>query len=332
MKKKTYQKLSAVGALAASLLLGAVRMRGQDARETPAVTAGKAFKLSGYSQFLATFQDAGLDGFSVRRARLSLTGDPLKNVHYKIQVDAVKSPILLDGLLEFAFTEAAALRIGQFKVPFSQESLTSSADLDTINRARPVLKLAPGQDIGASGRDIGAAIFGRTAILEYTLGVFNGAGINKADTNEQKDWAGRVLVHPASFLTFGASVYDGVYSATSAVPGEKRDRAGLEMAVLTGPLSFRGEYIRASDGTILKEGWYLQGGYFFLPKKLQGIVKVDSYNPDTSAESVRTSQWTAGLNWLFSSRTKLMVNLELAKDASGATTNTVFLAHFQVGF
>lgn len=320
------------GLFAAIILLIAAVSAAQGKSEAPAVTASKAFKLSGYSQFLYTAQDADLDGFSVRRMRLSLTGDLLKNVHYKIQVDAIKSPILLDGLLEFTFDEAVNLKFGQFKVPFSLESTTSSADIETINRSQPVLKLSPGQDIGASGRDIGAVIFGKTSIIEYQVGVFNGAGINKADTNEKKDWAGRVVVHPTGFLALGASVYDGAYSASAAAPEEKRDRAGIDMAVLTGPFSIKGEYIRASDGAVLKEGWYLQGGYFILPKKLQGVLKIDAYNPDTEADSARTNLWTAGLNWLFTARTKLMANLEIYKDAAGKTTNTAFLAHFQASF
>jgi len=320
------------GLFAAIILFSAAVSAAQEKGESPAVTAAKAFKLSGYSQFLYTAQDTGMDGFSVRRMRLVLTGDLLKNVHYKIQVDALKSPILLDGLLEFAFHDAVNLRIGQFKVPFSLESTTSSADIETINRSQPVLKLSPGQDIGASGRDIGAVVFGKTSIVEYSVGVFNGAGINKADTNENKDWAGRIVIHPAGILAVGASVYDGAYSAAAAAPAEKRDRAGLELSVLTGPFSLRGEYIRASDGAILKEGWYLQGGYFILEKKLQAVIKVDAYNPDTEADSKRMNLWTAGLNWLFTARTKLMANIEIYKDAAGKTTNTAFLAHFQASF
>jgi len=332
MIKTTEKMRFAWSAFAAIFLLCASGSSAQETKEAPAVTAGKAFKLSGYSQLLYTAQDSGLDGFSVRRMRLTLLGELLKNVRTKLQADAVKSPILLDGLVEFTFYEAASLRVGQFKVPFSLESTTSSADIETINRSQPVLKLSPGQDIGASGRDIGAVVFGKTSILEYAVGLFNGAGINKADTNEQKDWAGRIVVHPASFLAFGASVYDGKYSPSTNVQAEKRDRAGLEMAVLTGPVSLKGEYIRASDGSILKEGWYLQGGYFLMPKKLQGVIKVDSFNPDTSADSSRVGQWTFGLNWLLADRTKLMVNLEVYKDASGKTTNTALLTHFQAGF
>jgi phosphate-selective porin len=320
------------GLFGAMLLLGTIRLFAQDTQESPAVTAGNAMKLSGYIQFLYTLQDPGLDGFSIRRARLSILGDVLKNVHYKFEVDAVKTPVLLEGQIEFAFYEAVSLRIGQFKVPFSLESTAPDADLDTINRSEPVLKMSPGQDIGSNGRDIGAVVFGKTSILEYQVGVFNGAGINKADTNEEKDWAGRIVVHPVSFLSLGASVYDGMYNASADAPSAKRDRAGLDMAVLTGPLSLKGEYIRASDGAILKKGWYLQGGYFFMPKKLQGVIKVDSFNPDTSADSNRVGQWTFGINWLLTDKTKLMVNLEVYKNASGNTTNTVFLTQFKAGF
>jgi phosphate-selective porin len=332
MKKKLRKRRYRLSVLAAILLLGAIGASAQETKETPAVTAGKALKLSGYAQFLSTIQDEGLDGFLVRRMRLALSGEILKNVRYKLQMDAVKSPVLLDGLVEFAFDEAVALRIGQFKIPFGIEMLTSSGDLDTINRSQPVNNLSPGLDIGASGRDIGAVVFGRTSILEYTVGVFNGAGINKADTNEEKDWAGRLAVHPTSFLTFGASLYDGKYSPSISVPSEKRDRAGLDLAVLTGPISLKSEYLRASDGAILKEGWYVQGGYFFLPKKLQGIIKADSYSWNSKEDLDRNDLWTFGLNWFFAERTKLQLNLEITRDASGKTTNTAFLAQFQAGF
>ena len=332
MKKKLRKRRYRLSVLAAILLLGAMGTSAQETKETPAVTAGKALKFSGYAQFLSTIQNEGLDGFLVRRMRLSLSGEILKNVRFKLQVDAMKSPILLDASVELFLHEAATLRFGQFKIPFGIEMLTSSGDLDTINRSQPVNNLAPGLDIGASGRDIGAVIFGRTSILEYTVGVFNGAGINKADTNDEKDWAGRLAVHPTSFLTLGASLYDGKYSPSISVPSGKRDRAGLDLAVLTGSVSLKGEYIRASDETTLKKGWYLQGGYFLLPKKLQGIVKADSYSWNTKEDLDRNDLWTFGLNWFFAERTKLQLNLEITRDTSGKTTNTAFLAQFQAGF
>jgi phosphate-selective porin len=332
MKKRMLRKWSAAGLLVSALFFGADALRGEDQTASPAVTSSQALKLSGYGQFLYTAQDPGIDGFSLHRLRLSLTGELMKNIRYKLQVDAVKNPILLDAQVEFVFHEAAVLRVGQFKVPFSQESQTSSADLETINRSQPVLKLAPGQDIGCSGRDVGAVLYGKTSFIEYAVGVFNGAGINKADTNEDKDWAGRLVVHPASFLTLAASFYNGRYSPTQNDPPVKRDRAGLDLAFLYGPFSLKGEFIQASDGDILKNGWYLQAGYFFLPKKLQGIFKVDAYDKDTKTSLDRTNQWTMGLNWLLAEKIKLQINYELYKDESGNTINKAFLVQFHAGF
>jgi len=312
--------------------IGAGFVSAEDTKESPAVTAANALKLSGYAQLLYTGQDSGLDGFTLRRARFSLSGELLKNVRFKLQFDAAKSPALYDAQIDFTLQEKASLRIGQFKVPFSLESLTSSSDLDTVNRSQPVSKLAPGQDIGSSGRDIGAAAYGKIAFIEYTVGVFNGAGMNKADTNEQKDLAGRIVVRPFQFLAIGASVYDGSYSASVGAAPVVRDRAGLEMAFLYQGWSLKGEWIQAEDDQTMKRGWYFQAGYHFLPKTLQGILKVDSFDPDTAAAQDGTKVWTAGLNWFLSGKTKLQVNLEIHKNEAGKTTNTVFLTQFQAAF
>ena len=53
-------------------------------------------------------------------------------------MDALKIPILLEANIDFSLSPNAYFRIGQFKVPFSQENLTSSSDLDTVNRSQPV--------------------------------------------------------------------------------------------------------------------------------------------------------------------------------------------------
>jgi len=304
----------------------------EEKKEAPAVTASKAFKLSGYTQLLYTAQDAGIDGFSVRRVRFILSGEILKNIRYKIQVDALKSPILLEANIDFSLSPNAYFRIGQFKVPFSQENLASSSDLDTVNRSQSEEKMCPGRDIGSQGRDIGATFTGSVSIFDITVGVFNGAGINKADTNEKKDLAGRFLVRPASFLTIGASLYDGQYSATAGAAAMKRDRTGLEIALLYDVFSVKGEFISAKDGEVSRDGWYLQAGYFVLPKKLQGIFKVDSYDKDKNSAGDRSNLWTAGLNWFLSEKIKLQVNFELYKDESGKTTNKALLAQFQAGF
>jgi phosphate-selective porin OprO/OprP len=313
-------------------LIAASNLWPQEIKEAPAVTASKAFKLSGYTQILCVTQDEGLDSFSIKRARLSFAGELLKNVRFKLQIDAVKSPVLVDAQLDFVLNPIASFRVGQFKVPFSQESLLSASEVETINRSQPVTKLSPGQDIGSSGRDIGAMFFGKYAILEYTVGFFNGAGINKTDTNEQKDLAARFLLRPAGFLSIAASFYDGRYSEKVDAPAVARKRTGFETAVVHDAFSLKGEFILAKDDTTSKQGWYLQGGYFVLAKTLQAIVKYDSYDKDKNVAGDRSHLFTVGMNWFLTEKTKLMVNFELYRDESGKTTNSALLAQFQAGF
>ena len=91
----------------------------QETKQPPPVTALEALTLSGYGQVQYTTQDVGIDGFTLRRARLSLTGEILKNIRFKLQVDALKSPLRLDAYFDLSVHSAASVRVGQFKIPFS---------------------------------------------------------------------------------------------------------------------------------------------------------------------------------------------------------------------
>ena len=306
----------------------------QEKTEAPAVTAGKALKLSGATQIQAAFWKDAVDSFSVRRARFTLSGELVKNLRYRATVDMAKTPTLLDALVEVDVLTGLSVRAGQFLVPFSLESLTSVSDLDTVNRSQVVDKLSPGRDIGTQGRDVGAAAFGQVSIFEYTVGVVNGSGINKADANDQKDLAGRVLARPLSGLTVGASLYRGDQRPAAAETSTARNREGLEVAFGRGPASLKAEYIHAKDGDVSRSGWYLQGGWFFLKDKLLAVVKVDSLDFNRALAGDRTDVLTAGCTWFIAGRTKLQVNFESHRpeSGSGATSKYALLAQFQAAF
>ncbi len=334
MIRPSFRKTGAafLALLAASTFAAVTSAAAQDKPQAPSVTSSKAFKLSGYTQIVYTAQDEGTSGFAVRRSRFTLAADLVKSVRFKATVDLVKAPALYDALVEFVLHEAVSIRIGQFKVPFSLEMTTSSSEIETIDRSQVVTRLSPGLDIGSSGRDIGAVVFGRAGFLEYTLGVFNGAGINRADTNNRKDLAGRLAVRPLSGLSLGGSYYDGSYAATAGAPSVVRDRIGADLAFLRGPLSLKADFISAEDGGVMRQGWYVQAAYFFLPKAIQGVLKADSYDADTSKPGDRLGLWTAGLNWFLAERTRLMVNLAVTRNEAGKTVNTALLIQFQGGF
>ena len=322
----------AVAACGVLLIAGSTLGQDKPKTESPSLAISKAFKLSGYTQFQYVDWKMGADSFSVRRSRLVLGGDIMKNMRYKLQVEVAKSFALLDATMEYQFSKQAQIRIGQFQVPFSLENLTSTAELDVINRSQAEEKLVPGRDISAQGRDIGAAFFGTHSVLEYTVGVFNGSGINKADVDSHKDVGGRVVVRPFKSLSVGGSFYIGKQTLTVDSPLVKRDRFGLDMALLIDRVSVRAEYIAAKDDIVSKNGWYLQGGYFVLPKKVQAVLKYDVLDVNTSLAGDRVGRYTAGVNWVLSGRTKLQLNYENYRRQSGEANNHAVLAQLQVAY
>ncbi len=324
----------AAGAL---ILFAAALLRGpaaaEDKKESPLVTAAKSLKLGGYAQFMAAEWDkVEKDTFSLRRARLSLSGGILKNLKFKIQMELVKSPVLLDAQIEFEPLKAVGLRFGQFLIPFSLESVTSTGDLDMINRTKVVDSLAAGRDNGASGRDVGAVLYGRWSILEYTAGLVNGAGINMSDTNNHKDFSGRVVLRPLKFLAIGGSLYRGKQTLTADSPLVARDKEGLEAALSFKGVTVKSEYIHAEDDLVSKAGWYVQGGCLVLKGKLQPMLRYESLDLDRSIAGNGKRVLTAGLNWFILGKTKLQVNYEIHTLEGGARQKSGLLAQFQAAF
>ena len=326
------QNVFGIGVFVLSALFLSGVASGQDKKEPAPVTSSLSFRLSGYTQFLYTYWDTGIDSFAIPRARLTLSGELLKNIRFRIQVDGVKSPALIDANVDFLFNPAYSLRIGQYYVPMSMENNTSDADMDTILRSQVVNALAPSRDLGSQGRDIGAMFMGQYSIAEYYLGVFNGAGINKMDTNKAKDLAGRLILHPLESLAIGGSFYKGRNNPVLTGPDLTRERIAFEAAWLPGEFSLKGEFISAKDDLTSKSGWYLQGGYFVLPKKLQAIVKWDTYDKDRDVSADRADLFTLGANWFIWGKTKLMVNYGVYRREGEGTTNQSAAVQFKAAF
>lgn len=327
---KTALRRAGLALLAAALICGTALA--EEPKESPFVTAAKTLTLSGYAQVLAVEWDRGVDTFSLRRARIGLSGDILKNLKFKITVDVVKSPALLEALVEFEPSKILGLRVGQCLIPFSLESITPTRDLDMVNRSPVVDTLAPGRDNGSSGRDIGTALYGSYAIFEYTVGLFNGAGINKADTNSHKDWSGRLVAHPLKFLSVGASIYRGKQDSTPEAPLVRRDKEGLEAALILKAFSFKSEYIHARDDLVSKAGWYVQAGFFALPAKLQALLRYDWLDLDRSVAGDAKNVISTGINWFILGKTKLQLNYEIHRLQGGGRDKSGLLAQFQAAF
>ncbi len=308
-----------------------VEKQNQDAqRKEHAVTGATPIKLSGWVQARWTNAAGTTNPLELRRARLALDGSLAEKISYRVQADAVRSPVLLDARLDFNSLPYAKLTVGQFKIPFSQENLISSRDLIPIERSLVVNNLVPGRDIGSNGRDIGAQLAGNfqradgRPLLDYSVGVFNGAGINRRDDNRRKDVAAWLAVHPTAGLLLAGDYYNGATGTQKL----SRERAGVEFAYVRKLYSLRGEYIWGHDDSIRKGGWYTQFAYRFRPQ-WEGLFRFDNYDPNRRASKDTTNTYLVGLNWHLSKWVKFQADYGVVDEEVRAHLTHTFLTQVQ---
>ncbi len=328
----------------------AIRQQESDAvKKSFLVNAARQIQISGYAQVRYQILDeAGKeDGFDVRRARLDLKGEVSPYFAYRFQTDFSGGPKIIDAYAEIKLSDYFNITVGQFKVPFSMENLTSSGKMELIDRSQVVEALvARGKDVigNYNGRDIGAQVGGTliknkgASLVEYRLGIFNGSGTNIADTsNEAKDVSGRLIFNPIKGLSLGFAYYNGWGKAIKPTTefigkSQTRNRFGLDISYTVSRLSIRGEYIQGKDGNVERAGWYAQAGYFLIPQKLQALAKYDTYDSDTATEDNTSDNYVMGLNYNFNSWSRLQAFYTFRDEQGTEMSNNYVSVQFQIGF
>jgi hypothetical protein len=266
------------------------------------------------------------DTFRIRRAELKFTGEISPHFKWTVMIDPSKSlslnntfttvagntvvkdtsvnqasRILQDAFITLSYLKRVNVNVGQFKVPLSLEGLQSSANLEVVERPLFVSDRARGGTFG-DVRDLGLMLYGPlTKRIDYQIGVFNGSGENQndLDKNDQKAVAGRLVVRPSILkgLQLGGS---GVWGNGQRADRPRRDRLGAEALFTRGPLTLKGELMTGSDGAIHRRGYYGHLAYLFNPK-IQGVFRVDTWDPDISRETTAASaterDYVAGFNY-----------------------------------
>lgn len=316
------------------------------------VNAGKKITLAGYTQVrYQALEEAGkIDGFDIRRARLDVKGAISPYWSYRVQFDLAGTPKLIDAYAELKINDFFNFTVGQAKIPFSLENLTSSNKLELIDRSQVVEALtARGKDVigNHNGRDIGVQLGGTILklkdrpLVDYRLGVYNGTGINTTDTNEKKDLAARLITHPITGLDISAGLYNGSrYIAevktgsvvTTPARNADRNRFGLDLNYDWNNLAIRAEYLHGKDDATKREGYYIQGGYYFFQKKLQLLAKYDFYDADKSKADDASTWVVLGANLNFNANTRLQVNYTFKQEEGTSINNNYASVQLQIGF
>ncbi|NNF17282.1 MAG: porin [Gammaproteobacteria bacterium] len=226
-------------------------------------------------------------GTEFRRARLFAAGDIADDWGYKLQLDFADGDLdMKDVFVQYTGLQGGALKIGQFKAPFSLEELTSSKYITFMERALPNI-FATSRRIGVGYQTVrgintfAASVYGNSAQdnnEDEGLGVaarftttpkisdgFLHLGISLAFEEPQTTDAGsdtlRYRARPESHVTSQRLVNSGTLTNVSNIT-----KTGVEAAWVAGRFSAQAEYIRAAVETAMTDleydGYYVFASYF----------------------------------------------------------------------
>jgi phosphate-selective porin len=267
------------------------------------------FRLQGDVRSFSPESTSDDSTFELTRRRFGLQGTAFEHFEYEVERELKRENPWRDVFVNFSYFDDYQVQAGKFKIPFSQERLTGSTDLDYVYRAAVVDALSP-------AREIGVTVHGRfnNRAVGYDAGIFRHDGESARfgfNPGAGATVAGRVAARPMrltsvtgasremevaaavtvgdvpdgrnslrGLTTFGEPFFEPVY-----VNG-RRIRLGFDADWRPGPFSVKAEFIRVTDqrknqgifdedlSPLVSRGWYVSGSWV-----LTGEPKLDGIEP-----------------------------------------------------
>ncbi|MBQ7182301.1 MAG: porin [Bacteroidaceae bacterium] len=253
------------------------------------------------------------DGFSQRLIRFYVDGTVLKDLKYRIQIQANNASFhMKDYFVEWAHWKEFAVKLGQYKRAFLFENPYNPWDVGVGDYSQLVKKFSGmgdycGEGSANGGRDQGLQLQGDLLpcrrdghrFLHYQLQLMNGQGINASDQNRHKDFIGTLQVQPVKDLFVGFFGWTGNYEANGVTVN--RDRWALAAKYEHKDWSARVEYARSKGHKVSEwnaatnsfagrgraDGWYATAG---VPctKWLKVYLKYDAFRDQATWQTLRT--------------------------------------------
>jgi phosphate-selective porin len=170
-----------------------------------------------YDAFKRDTPKMPFDGFVLKRARLELFGWIGQHVGFNISGDfASAAPgtgqanlnatdnFILVAPFKGAWKDSVILQLGQFDLPFTWENRLTDKYLDFIEKSNSIRAFAV-----PPTKDLGFMVHGLlpNEAFYYSLGVFNGEGMNYKNADSKFDVAGRAFVAPFALTKINALRY-----------------------------------------------------------------------------------------------------------------------------
>jgi len=246
------------------------------------------------------FPDLTGSYLAFRELSVDVLGTIYKNIDVKFEIDFANVRDIKDNWIRFSqIPYLQNVRFGNMKEPFSLEEQTSISAITFMERALPVDAFSPGRNIGirydhpesdspinwAAGIFLNTGSFGTLGEGSNQISEANGVDITARISGiPLYREAGRKLLHLGLSYVHGIRTGDDVQARarpesrltddrlvdTGTFPADGTYRIGTELAIVSGPLSFQGEFMYAvtdADTVGDPDFW---GGYAYLSYFITG--------------------------------------------------------------
>jgi hypothetical protein len=207
-------------------------------------------------------------------------------------------------------------------------------------------------ELTAPDRDMGLMLLGGsdTTLFRYAFSYMNGTGLLVKDADTYKDFIGRVLIQPTSWMHIGGSFKTGrSVNEDASLDDNTTMRIGGELEVDIANFLVQGEYIYGEDkGTYttgggcggdpeIVKGNVKRSGMFIMvlyrtPWNLEPVFKYENYSADLDKGNNLEQITTVGINYFFNEWSRLQINYEYAAEQAHEIKNDRLMVQLQVKF
>ena len=315
------------------------------------------------------------DGFSIPRWRLGLTSQVFENVWVALEIGETEyrrehKANILDASIRLTYFDFANLILGAQKTPVGRNQMTSSRDMEFVERPLLATQLmVPTQveesvsnpsGLGLPERDVGIQIRGRLfeGILNYYLGMFNGTGEFFDDNwNGKFAYTARVALNPLGDFSLaegcferdlkvgvGASFFHNHVGKNIEYMGY-----GVDLDLRWYGASIRFEWMESRSSVsggfdvmdpeirdkAYRGGWYVQAGYFVWSNHLQLVARFQQHDDSNLLkDGGDVTYTTVGANWYVrqNHNYKLQINYTWRDEKGPSIDNDALYLLAQVAF
>ncbi|MFP4487940.1 MAG: porin [Bacteroidales bacterium] len=196
-----------------------------------------------------SFRDDNFQGgrtFELANARISLRGGLNKGFFYRININAVSDPVLLDAFVGYRLNKYVSVAAGAMKPTQTLDYMPEPGSTDFIDRTKMTGLLV-------SSREIGVSASGDIGDFYYYAGIFNGTRLQRNNNNKMYG-IGRLQYTIRDLIP--ASMQLGLSASHGNSPGV---RSGSSGPFLEGTRTIWGADLRVESGKMILASEYLAG-------------------------------------------------------------------------